>query len=352
MENNKWQMKVVEGAICSTGKPYTVSFRKGTSNNLLVMFQGGGMSWNEYTADRPLSVSALLGLAEGYYINRMMNATINMTHVGLLKINDERNPFHDWNILNVPYSTADFHLGDNEFHYTAGNGKEKILYHHGYKNMEKILEVLHEEFPESPEKLMIMGSSAGGFGVLYYAPLIAALYPWCANVTVYSEATHISTPLWKSITQDVWKIPADLQNYVESDNLIYDLFRYARDNMPEGTKFLHSNSVWDRDLTRFLNKLRGREMAVSPEGLQEFHRSLLPVEKQLKKDIPNLHYYLTDYNKNAKDGTTPHTFAGHPELLYTPMQDGISLADWLYQATEDVLQDVGEKFLTDEEEIS
>jgi len=132
--------------------------------------------------------------------------------------------------------------------------------------------------------------------------------------------------------------------YTESEDLIFDLFRYAQNHMPPHTRFLHSVSVWDEALVRFMHKMNHGESAVTKQALQEFHDTLIDTVKRLKREITNYAYYLTDYGKK-KDGTTPHVFSGSPKLLYREMQDGVPLANWISQAFERSPMDVGEKFI-------
>ena len=340
----KWEQKRLDGCVSSNGKPYIISLKKGTVNKLLVNFVGGGMSWSEETAARPISMSSMLMKKETFYISDVSSTVLRFMHVGILKANDPRNPFNDWFVLNIPYVTADFHIGNNDFAYRSLNGENKTLYHHGEKNVAAALAVLKTFFPRTPETLLIMGVSAGAFGCVAHAPVIRNIYPECKNTVVYSEGSFIRSFLWKSIVRDVWKVNNNLAAYIESDDLIYDLFRYARDNMPKDTRFLHSNSVWDAELSGFMYKMNHGKKEVCSQALREFHDSLADTVTKLKDELPNYSYYLTDYGKK-NDGTTPHIFVGSPKLLYGQMQDGVSIADWLREAVEGNLKNVGEKFL-------
>jgi len=115
--------------------------------------------------------------------------------------------------------------------------------------------------------------------------------------------------------------------------------------MPTSTLFLHSNSVWDKALVEMMYKMNHGKQLVTTEALAEFHTTLLETVETLKQEFPNYYYYLTDYGKSKKDGSTPHTFAGTPKLLYSEMQDGISVANWIYRAVEGRPIDIGGKFI-------
>ena len=344
-KTHKWYQQPLAGCVSSTGKPYRITLKKGTVNRLLVNFVGGGFSWNEETAANPLTIGAMLRGKDGFYISDIPSALLNLGHVGFFSANDKRNPFHDWYIMNIPYTSGDFHIGNNTYHYQNAKAENKVLYHHGQKNVTAALAVLETFFCQTPEVLMIMGQSAGGVGCVAHCPQIQSLYPMCNHVIVYSEGTHFHSLLYTKIAKDVWMANSDLMAYITSDDLMIDLFRRAQEKMPSSTLFLHSNTVWDGMIVKYMNKLNRDDFSVSPQALHEFHDTLLHTVRNLKEKISNYFYYLTDYGKNQKNGTTPHIFAGTPKLIYSEMQDGVSIADWLCHAIESKPKDVGINFI-------
>ena len=341
----KWYQKTLNGCVSSTGKPYRVLLKRGTVNKLLINFLGGGMSWSAETAARPFTVGRVLRKQEAFYISDVSSLQLNFVDVGLFKASDKRNLFRDWYMLNIPYVSGDFHIGNHDFSYQNLKNEPEVLRHHGQKNVTAALTVLKEFFPETPETLIIMGLSAGGHGCVAHSPHIQNLYPDCKQVVVYSEGAHLYSTLWPKIAENVWKVNPNLMEYIKGEALIADLFRYAKDHMPPATLFLHSNSVWDKALVEMMYKMNHGKQQVNAEALAEFHTTLLETVRMLKQEIPNYYYYLTDYGKNKKDKTTPHTFAGTPKLLYGKMQDSVSLADWLCRTIEGKPLDIGKKFI-------
>jgi len=344
-KTQKWYQKPLDGCVSSTGKPYRVLLKKGTINKLLVNFLGGGVSWSEETAARPFTVGSILKKQEAFYISDISPIQLNFANVGLFKASDKRSPFHNWHMLNIPYVNGDFHMGSNDYTYQSLKAESKVLHHHGQMNVTKALAALTELCPQTPDTLVIMGLSAGGHGCVAHAPHIQNIYPDCKHIIIYSEGASINAPLWPKIAKDVWKVRPDLMEYIKGESLIADLFRYARDHMPSSTLFLHSNSVWDKALVEMMYKMNHGKQVVNSEALTEFHTTLVETVRVLKKEIPNYYYYLTDYGKSKKDGTTPHIFAGTPKLLYSEMQDGISIATWLAKAVDGDLLDIGSKFI-------
>jgi len=315
-----------------------------------VNFIGGGLSWNEETAARPLTIGSLLSGKEGFYINDVSPLQLSLAHIGLLKASDKRNPLHDWHVLNIPYVTADFHIGNNDFPYQSlenkrGQTSNKILHHHGQQNAAAALDLLKDFFPQTPDTLLIMGQSAGGFGCLAHCHYISSLYPSCNQVIVYADGAHLHSSLWPEVAGDVWRVNSELLPSIKSKDLIVDLFQHAQAIMPPTTLFLHSNSVWDKALTEVMYKMNHGKLSINPQALEEFHTTLVHATNALRKDVPNYHYYVSDYGKSRRDGTTPHVFAGTPKLLYSKMQDGTSVAEWLSRALGRDPISVGTQFL-------
>ncbi|MCL1801051.1 MAG: hypothetical protein FWG25_06795, partial [Promicromonosporaceae bacterium] len=61
----------------------------------------------------------------------MTSLQLRLANVGLFKTTDKRNPFRDWHMVNIPYVTADFHIGNHDFPYQSANNEPKVLHHHG-----------------------------------------------------------------------------------------------------------------------------------------------------------------------------------------------------------------------------
>jgi len=340
-----WHQKPLDGCVSSTGKPYNITVKKGTENKLLINFVGGGLSWNEETAARPVTIGALIKSKDFFYNSDISPIQLKLMHVGLLNAKDARNPFHNWNIVTIPYTSGDFHIGNNDFSFKNAKGESKVLYHHGDRNAASALTALKTIFPQTPDALVIAGQSAGGFGCVAHSPRISELYPGCDNIVVYSEVSHLHSPLWPEIAKNVWNVRPDLMEYIKSNDLIADLLRYAKDNMPPSTRFLHMASTSDKELVKMMHKMNHGKKTVNPESISKYQNTLTDVIGKLKAEIPNYFYYITDYGKNKKDGTTPHLFSGSPKLFYSKIQDGLSLSDWIVRGIKGEPMDIGGKFV-------
>lgn len=135
-------------ARCLHGTPFKVSIRRGTSPNVLLYLQGGGACWDEETCfTAPLTRE----FAESF--------TESSEDEGVFA-DAEANPFRDWSVVFAPYCDGSLWMGDNDATYGS-----RVAYHHGMANAAAAVALLAREF-KAPGKVVVAGSSAGGFGTL------------------------------------------------------------------------------------------------------------------------------------------------------------------------------------------
>lgn len=145
----KWYRVSSKEMKTSEGGKYRAFFKKGGENKVLIYFAGGGVSVNEETARDDTYNTAEIG------IDKLANLTMNM---GGLASAVEGNPFSDWTVIAFPYATGDFHAGTNDFPYKDKDGREKILYHHGYTNFRAVMDIVKTlGVAENPEAVVVTG---------------------------------------------------------------------------------------------------------------------------------------------------------------------------------------------------
>jgi len=151
----------VPGMICADGSPTGIGISPGSANRVLVFLNGGGACWGETACD---ASPGPFGSADYQFLSAFTLGTIfDRTLPG--------NPFADWTLVFVPYCTGDVHAGDSEQTYGTATWR-----HHGRANLEAALGEVAAALPV-PEKVVISGSSAGGFGSLLAFDLLRAHWP-------------------------------------------------------------------------------------------------------------------------------------------------------------------------------
>ena len=143
--------------MCFRGAPYNASLLDQGSDNLLIYMQGGG-------ACLSLDLSGQTETATPRGVPKY----------GVLDTQDKDNPVASWNILYVPYCDGSVFGGDND--YTNPNDKTDPHKYHGVRNFSAALDLAIEHFP-NPKKILLAGSSAGGWGTIYHRALVRSHVP-------------------------------------------------------------------------------------------------------------------------------------------------------------------------------
>jgi hypothetical protein len=143
-------------AICLTGGEYQVSHREGSSGDLLLYLQGGGACWDYGTCHVANTATKFAnGAIEG----------------GIIDLDAPGNPFADFDVTYVPYCDGSVFSGTATVTY---NGVE--THHHGLQNLSAAVTAMRERFP-NPTRIVVAGSSAGGYGTFAGYGVARVAYP-------------------------------------------------------------------------------------------------------------------------------------------------------------------------------
>jgi len=133
---------------CTFGANMEVAVHPGTENKVMLFMEGGGATWPGGGFGLPIDYPWDNGF----------------------KSFAEDNPLHDWTFVYVPHCDHSVHSGDNEL---MENGA--LRYHHGLRQVGAAVTLMLEFFPQ-PEKILVAGSSAGGYGTLLGWALVKSQY--------------------------------------------------------------------------------------------------------------------------------------------------------------------------------
>lgn len=143
------------GPLCLRGEAFRMSTRDSGSEDLIIFLQGGGACWSEFCL-------AVTRAPSGVPNANLLNPTL------------EANPLADWNVVYLPYCDGSLFSGNNDLD-DDGDG-ESDRFHRGLQNLSASLDIARREFP-SPRRVVLAGSSGGGFGTILGAPLVRHVYP-------------------------------------------------------------------------------------------------------------------------------------------------------------------------------
>ncbi len=154
----QWTYIDVEGSTCRDGSDVGIGVRlQEGADDLVIYLEGGGACFNSATCERNLS-----SFSEADF-----NARMSQTgEAGLFNTADANNPVAGWNAVYVPYCTGDLHAGsspDNTL--LAGQGVPGPQQFVGHQNVKRALGLLDANL-DTPGRVLLTGSSAGGLGAL------------------------------------------------------------------------------------------------------------------------------------------------------------------------------------------
>jgi hypothetical protein len=177
-----WTWVDVPGMDCDDGTPTGVAVNPapgaGGGGALLVYFMGGGACWDASTCFvLNTSVHGPFGQAqwEG-------SGAPSVAHA--LDRTRATNPFRDASYVFVPYCTGDLHAGNNVATYDVLG--PRMLAHVGRRNVEALLPRLRATW-QAPARVVVSGSSAGGYGATFNYDLFRQAYPG-AQVALVNDA--------------------------------------------------------------------------------------------------------------------------------------------------------------------
>lgn len=158
-----WQWVDFPDAVCDDGKPTGIGVRLTGSQDLLVFFMGGGACWDNTTC------LVLNTASHGPFGKGEFDAMKGQLGGSVLDP-AEGNDFRDYNMVFVPYCTGDLHAGDKVNNYT------RPYHHKGRANTVAFFSRLAATI-DAPRKLVISGSSAGGYGASLNYDLARSYWP-------------------------------------------------------------------------------------------------------------------------------------------------------------------------------
>lgn len=171
---------------------YAFFIRPGNPSKLAIFFDGGGACWDANTCVG----SAVLGAS---IYSQTVDETVEGLNAlqGLGDFENPENPISDYTQVFIPYCTGDLHTGASDTVYTLNTEFGPLpwtIYHRGADNVAAVLDWLTDyytnEVGRAPAKVFSSGASAGGYGVLYNYPAVAALLPWYTQTRVLVDAAN------------------------------------------------------------------------------------------------------------------------------------------------------------------
>jgi len=292
--------------ICARGTPYMFYVREGSSDNLLIDFQGGGACWNDLTCSTQFGTfDDSISISEPYD-----NPAIDGN--GIFDLDNPDNPFADYDMVFVPYCTGDVHLGDSIVTYEAADGAFDIHYN-GFTNATTALEWAYANFA-APESVFVSGCSAGSLGASFHAPNIIAHYADVRSAVLGDSAGGYRGNQTAQFEQwNTLSVLPDLEQYADMtlESLSFQQFWVKAAFQFPGTQFTQYNTAFDETQTYFAR--------ISGTGVQ--YADALPANlSEIAAQVANFASYTA--------GGDQHCVFPRPEF-YTYTVGALRFRDWV-----------------------
>lgn len=337
-EINKWYAIDIDDAVSSDGSRWQGYIKKGSENKVMVIFFGGGVSVDEYTAARTLDRE------DGFY-NAHITTGLNVMARYIAKYgigsSSKNSPFKDWSIIAIPYNNGDFHSGQGKFEYTALDGSKQILYHHGYTNYQLMMKEALKYIGNNPEQVLITGASAGGFGASILADNVTSFFPDTRDFTVYVDSSLLLYDKWNYVMTDVWGSPVELSDPVQSNNITLDSLKNFK-KKHEDANILFGSSIRDYNLSMMQTYLDYGTLNMTPgqkEG-DRYQNILKTMIEDMQREIPDCGIYIWDNVAQKEGHLSIHTAQG-TKIFFEKREEGSTLAEWVSDAVNGNIKSYG-----------
>lgn len=347
MTEGEWYKALLQNCVCADGTECCTYLRKGKNSNLIILFMGGGVSFDENTAAYPGTIDALFSGEIAFYTSSMGYVTdfglfLANKKPGILHRSKE-NIFSDWNIAIISYASADFHVGNNKVPYTSQKGEKKVLHHDGIRNFKASMDIIKRQFSIA-DKLLIAGGSAGAFAVPALATDVMEYYDQCRDITVYSDSSLLVWNDWKNTVQNIWRSHKELIDAALTDNICADWYRMLVKNKGTSIRYLFSCSTHDSILAKFQNYLNNGELIATEEICNQFDTYVIRMVGILKELNPSFGIYINSFPDILNKVGTEHCVITSPSFTEGSVE-GIAPEKWLSDAVNGNIYDVGLKLL-------
>ena len=319
-EIGKWYEVAVEGTQSSDGSEWHGIFKKGTENKVVVYFFGGGVSITPETSEG----------GNKFYATNMTGQ--DFVAEGGIGSNAENNPFKNWSFLVIPYATGDFHSGTGVY-----DGK-KTVYHTGYSNYAAFVEQM-KPYVGEPDTLLVTGFSAGGFATSLLADDVIERFPSAKNITVCVDSSLLLYDGWHETAVDFWHSPKEISDRLTTDNLVLDSLTALHEKRGDSVNILFDCSYRDDTLQQYQAYIRTGAMAKDKENGDLFQKDLAEMVNVLQDNIPEIGIYIWNHAEDAETHNTQHTIIS--SNVFDKLEDGVSVADWIYAAVNGDVQSHG-----------
>jgi len=321
-----WTWVPLEGAVCSDGSQTGIGVQPGPGSapDVLVFLMGGGACWDALTCFPPRALQPIA--SPGPYGEPEFRAELAEILPGsIFDRSAPGNPYREFTFVFVPYCTGDVHAGDRVQDYL---GAPRRWHHKGRVNLATAFGHLVATLAP-PRRVVVSGSSAGGFGSLVAFDLAKAAWPLARGHLVDDSGPPLDEI--PPLTIAAWYAAWDLGSAVDAACGI----ACARSLAPllpalaarhPGDRFALVSSTQDEVIRGFFGTITLSPLGIAAMSPTTFEGGLRRLAAGIDDDAPpgETHAFIVS--------GPSHTTLGDPARFTS---EGVSLFEWLRQQVED-----------------
>ena len=206
---------VGDGPLCLLGGEYTMATREGAGDTVMIFLEGGGACNSQLCQATP-------------------TASPGMPTFGIMNPADPLNPAADYDVAYLPYCDGSIFGGDIDID-DDGDGMVD-RYHRGVKNLSGAIDVIAATFP-NPQKILLTGNSAGGYGTDFALPLVRKTFPDAQIELINDSGVGIAFPGYVDFVTNEWNsgafFPASCTDCITEDGHTTGYHIYQLDQDPD-----------------------------------------------------------------------------------------------------------------------
>ncbi len=307
---------------CAMGDPFYFFARRGTSDNLVIFFDGGGACWHASNCFKhPTYAQNILETEESF-------------ERGIFDVGNPANPFREWSQVFIPYCTGDLHLGAKDAEYDDEGSAHGIIRHRGFVNFQSVLKWITANF-RNPGKILVSGSSAGSYAAMWGLAHVQEVYPNSDCILLGDGGNGVITKDFLEEALKRWGLLANAPDWIpglrealSSERAVPEMYKALAKHYPN-SRIAQYATAYDAVQVYFYNLMLDIDRSVHDPQIWEqvdtsvserWHSLMSDYVRSASEKSPNYSYYIGE----GKD----HTILGY-DKFYQEESGGGPFLLWL-----------------------
>jgi hypothetical protein len=201
-----WTWIDVPESKCDDGTPTGFAINVQDTSDLFIFYEGGGACWDYITCVvASAAAPGPVGATEWAMRQQNLPQQFDRTRA--------TNPFRNATMVYIPYCTGDLHIGDNFTTYT-GAGAPRPYHHSGLPDTIAVLSRVASTWTD-PARVVVSGSSAGGFGAILTYDLTRKTFPGARMYLVDDAGPLLEGDALPAAEKQAWISAWNIGGFIE-----------------------------------------------------------------------------------------------------------------------------------------